>query len=110
MGVFVVQSNVNVSKDRIKEHFIKRFSGRLVGVGELGEINTWLCANKLSLNIDKTHFVIFHPYQKKLNYSMKIEIDGKTINAHKSVKYLGILIDCQLNWKEHIQQLSKKNI
>ena len=32
---------------------------------ELGEINTWLCANKLSLNIDKTHFVIFHPHQKK---------------------------------------------
>ena len=25
---------------------------------ELGEINTWLCANKLSLNIDKTHFVV----------------------------------------------------
>ena len=39
---------------------------------------------------------------------MKIEIDGKTINEHKSVKYLGILIDCHLNWKEHIQQLSKK--
>ena len=57
---------------------------------ELGEINTWLCANKLSLNIDKTHFVVFHPYQKKLNYSMKIEIDGKTLNQHKSVKYLGI--------------------
>ena len=68
-----------------------------------------LCANKLSLNIDKTHFVVFHPYQKKLNYSMKIEIDGKTLNQHKSVKYLGILIDCHLNWKEHIQQLSKKN-
>ena len=33
---------------------------------ELGEINTWLCANKPSLNIDKTHFVIFHPYQKKV--------------------------------------------
>ena len=31
---------------------------------ELGEINTWLCANKLSLNIDKTHFVIFHRYKK----------------------------------------------
>ena len=38
---------------------------------------------------------------------MKIEIDGKTLNQHKSVKYLGILIDCHLNWKEHIQQLSK---
>ena len=39
---------------------------------------------------------------------MKIEIDGKIINEHKSVKYLGILIDCHLNWKEHIQQHSKK--
>ena len=39
---------------------------------------------------------------------MKIEIGGKAVNEHKSVKYLGILIDCHLYWKEHIQQLSKK--
>ena len=51
---------------------------------------------------------MFHPYQKKLNHSMKIEIDGKKRNEHKSVKYLGILTDCHLNWKEHTQQLSKK--
>ena len=52
--------------------------------------------------------MIFHPYQKKLNYPMKIKINEKTINQHKRVKYLGILIDCHLNWKEHIQQISKK--
>ena len=39
---------------------------------------------------------------------MKTKIDDKIINEHQSVKYLGILIDCYLNWKEHIQQLSKK--
>ena len=39
---------------------------------------------------------------------MKIEIDDKIINEHKSVKYPEIIIDCHLNWKEHIQQLSKK--
>ena len=38
---------------------------------------------------------------------MNIEIDGKPINQQKSVKYLGILIDCHLNWKEQIQQISK---
>ena len=32
---------------------------------ELGEINTWLCANKLSLNIDKTHFVTDIPSLSK---------------------------------------------
>ena len=39
---------------------------------------------------------------------MNIEIDGKPINQQKSVKYLGILIDCQLTCKEQIQQISKK--
>ena len=38
---------------------------------------------------------------------MKIEIDAKTINQSKGVKYLGILIDCHLNWKDLLQQISK---
>ena len=75
---------------------------------ELSEISLWLRANKLSLNITKTHFVIFHPHEKKINNSLNIEIDGKPINQQKSVKYLGIFIDCHLNWKEQIQQISKK--
>ena len=39
---------------------------------------------------------------------MNIEIDGKPINQQKSVKYLGILIDCHLTCKEQIQPISKK--
>ena len=77
---------------------------------ELSEISLWLRANKLSLNIAKTHFVIFHPHQEKINNSLNIEIDCKTINQQKSVKYLSILIDRHLNWKEQIQQISKKFI
>ena len=45
---------------------------------ELGEINTWLCANKLFLNIDK-HILYYSTLIKK-NHSKKIETDGKTIN------------------------------
>ena len=75
---------------------------------ELKKINTWLCVNKLSLNIAKSHFVIFRPYQKKVNSQIKFEIEGKLINECKSVKYLGVLLDCNLNWKEHIQQITKK--
>ena len=32
---------------------------------ELSEISLWLRVNKLSLNVAKTHFVIFHPHQKR---------------------------------------------
>jgi len=37
---------------------------------------------------------------------MKIGIDSKTLNRY--VKYLWIIVDCHLDWKKHIQQLSKK--
>ena len=77
---------------------------------ELSEISLWLHANKLSLNIAKTNFVIFHPHQKKIINSLNIEIDSKPINQQTSVNYLGILKDCHLNWKEQIQQISKKKI
>ena len=29
--------------------------------GELINVNCWLCANKLSLNVEKSSFVVFHP-------------------------------------------------
>ena len=33
---------------------------------ELQKVNDWLCANKLSLNVEKSNFAIFHSHQKKL--------------------------------------------
>ena len=35
-----------------------------------GRTQTTQCANKLFLNIKKTNFVIFHPYQKRLDYKV----------------------------------------
>ena len=37
---------------------------------ELISIHSWLCANKLVLNIDKSNIVVFHPPQKKLQYQI----------------------------------------
>ena len=61
---------------------------------DLISVNQWLCANKLSLNIDKSNFVIFRPPQKKVNYNIKLKIDNKDIKEMKSIKYLGVYIDC----------------
>ena len=76
---------------------------------QLHNVNQWLCANKLSLNIDKSNFVIFRPPQKKIEYTVKLQINNKIIEEKKCIKYLGIFIDCHLNWKEHVHELSKKN-
>ena len=38
---------------------------------ELRSIGNWLMANKLSLNVKKSNFVIFRPYQKGIYYDLK---------------------------------------
>ena len=75
---------------------------------ELNKLYQWLCMNKLSLNVSKTNFVIFHSYNKPLNQVITININHKSISEEKYVKYLGILIDSTLSWKFHINELGKK--
>ena len=41
---------------------------------ELLKVSDWLNANKLTLNAKKSNYVIFRPYQRKLNYSVNIEM------------------------------------
>ena len=75
---------------------------------ELRNLYLWLSVNRLSLNIDKTNFVIFHPFNKPLKYNVTIKIHNKAICEKKSIKYLGVLIDSTLSWKDHISNTSKK--
>ena len=81
---------------------------------ELSNVYDWLIANKLSLNIKKSNFVIFRPRQKKLNYEVNLKVFDYQTNTYISlerknyVKYLGVLIDETLSWKYHIVHLASK--
>ena len=75
---------------------------------DLKSLNAWLKANKISLNASKTEILIFRHHNKPLNYDLKIKLDGKRLYPSKYVKYLGILIDSQLNWSYHVKSLVPK--
>ena len=68
----------------------------------------WLKANKISLNASKTELIIFRDPRKKISFNLKIKIDGKKLLPSKFVKYLGVLIDCHLNWNFHEMDLHSK--
>ena len=68
----------------------------------------WLKANKISLNASKTELIIFRDPRKKSTHELKIKIDGKKLIPSKFVKYLGILIDCHLQWHAHEMELHSK--
>ena len=81
---------------------------------KLTSVCNWLIANKLSLNTKKSNFVIFRPYQKRMNFEVTIKLFDQDKNSSISlekkdnVKYLGVLIDSNLTWKQHILFISSK--
>ena len=76
----------------------------LIANAELYNLYNWLTSNKLSLNIKKSNYVIFRPYQKKLNYDPQVYVfDNEsnkkvTLERKNFIKYLGLLIDENLSW------------
>ena len=74
---------------------------------ELKNVNKWFVTNKLSLNVSKTNFMIFSN-RKEYNNEYDIYIDQFKIIRVFSCKFLGVIIDSRLNWKEHIDIVKTK--
>ena len=70
----------------------------------------WLNAKRIPLNGKKTELVIFKHYKKKFNNPIKIKLNSKRLYPFKSVKYLGIKIDKNFKWKQHIDDIPYRKI
>ena len=55
-----------------------------------------------------TELVIFKHQRKKLDTEIKIKLNRKRLYPSQSVRYLGIKIDQNLNWKDHINDIAVK--
>ena len=74
---------------------------------ELELINIWLIANKLTVNIKKTHYMMFH--RTRIKYNIRdITINGKNVAYTKNTKFLGVIIDNKLTWSDHIIYIKNK--
>ena len=79
-------------------------------IPDLVKLCDWLKSNKLSLNMIKTEFMIIGSTQNVLKFGDLIatRIDDQLIKQVAYVKYLGIIVDDRLTWKEHVDYISKK--
>ena len=69
-------------------------------------LTDWLNANKTSLNIWKTEQVVFKHKKKKLECPIRIKINRKSLYPSNSVKHLGVEINYNLNWEDHIHDVA----
>lgn len=82
---------------------------------ELNKLYEWLCCNKLSLNINKSQFMIFSPKSPPvLPSNLTVMINNIPLSQagnnynNKSVKFLGITLEENLSWSTHIGKLCNK--
>ena len=66
----------------------------------------WLAANKLIINLNKTHLMLFT--NRTRPHSISITANGQTINEVTETKFLGVMLDNTLSWNAHINYISKK--
>ena len=76
----------------------------------LTEVEDWCKINKMILHPDKSKCMIITTHQKRQLYQheLKLKIDNKNIEQVKKHKLLGIIIDQNLTWDDHINQLCKQ--
>ena len=75
---------------------------------ELEKLSDWFQANKLSLNTEKTKFMVFKPRQKKFCLDIKLFINNKCIEQVKETVFLGVILDENLSWKSHFSHIANK--
>ena len=69
---------------------------------ELDNFHHWFSSNKLSLNIEKTNYVVFSNRRNVNHDNCHISMNSNYLQKADHVKFLGVYIDSNLSWNNHI--------
>ena len=77
---------------------------------DLKLLNTWLRANRISLNTSKTEIILFTPKsQANKTKHLNFRISGQRVEWINKVKSLGLVVNKFLEWRTHFTHLKKLN-
>ena len=74
---------------------------------ELAKLTEWHNANKLSINVSKSHYMLFHRSRLKINKG-NILLDTPILSQVTYTKFLGVILDDKLKWTHHISYIKNK--
>ncbi len=100
----VKHGNLNIYADDIELH-TSNTSPDLLQYSlqeDLNAINTWMEANRLKINSLKSVAMLIGSHQKTRSNSLHLSIGNSFLPRVDSYKYLGVVIDSNLDWKEQV--------
>ena len=86
---------------------IKQDIGEEVINAELLKLWEWLSANKLSLNIAKTKYMVFHTSKRNVIYP-NLKVNNNNIERVTQFNFLGVILHSHMTWNKHINHISMK--
>ena len=106
--LFADDTTFQISSNNVKELFNTANE-------ELEKASSWFQANKLTLNVSKTKYILFRKKNQKVDFSdIELRINGQQIERigegckSESFKFVGIHLDEYLSWDPHIQHVRGK--
>ena len=74
---------------------------------ELCKVIEWLKINKLSLNKNKSKYMLFHMPKKEIQ-NLTLKIDDVNIEMVEEFNFLGLTLDTNLKWKKYTDKISNR--
>ena len=74
----------------------------------LEELSRWFRCNKLTLNLKKTQYMFFGGPGQLNAPQATLEIGGELIKRVEGARFLGVWIDNELKWTDHINKVKTK--
>ena len=103
--------NTRIFADDTNVFFKCKDTNEITRIGSqiMTQLYQWFKSNKLTLNAEKSNFIIFRSKQNRIkNIPDQLSFDNLTINRSNYVQYLGVILDEHLTWNEHINELCNK--
>jgi hypothetical protein len=99
--LFADDTNILVSRENLNtvQHTLNNV---------MQELQTWFTLNSLVVNVEKTLPVSFHTTQNKKPVLPHVIFEGRDIPYNTETKFLGIHINENMKWNNHIKYLSSK--
>jgi len=108
---FLIKFNFTIFADDTNAFLSDKFLETLYtrAGNELESLSEWFKANKLSLILSKTNYIIFRSKKKIIPVlDSSIKIDNKEITQVTTTNFLGVYVDEHLTFNDHVSIIAKK--
>ena len=108
----VERCSVNLYADDTTIYFASKDPSHVQSAltSDLENIASWIDNNYLKMNVSKTQLMTLRRKRSKPPADISLQLRGNDITSHDSIKYLGITVDRDLNWKQHITDVRRKTL